>query len=380
MKLTLLYLLAVVVLAGVIGTLAARDPGYVLISYNGATLQTGLWVFLGLLFLLGFGIWLLQRVWRGFFAGAARIQQWRKDRSLKQSIEHTSRGLIYLQEGNASRAEKFLNSGIKHQPLPAVNYLHLARAANDQNKAEEREKYLRLAVEADSGVTAAVRLLRAELAFARQDWQTCLSALQDAPDTDRTLLYKKSALVGLGNWRALGELLPRLKKAQNREMYLSLEKQYLLATFADSALQDEQKLKVYRGADSDNRQDSAVLLALKGHLSAEKELEAIFRKLLKGSWQPPLVEAYAELGTETLPRRLKTALSWQGQHPVDPALNYCIGYLHEQQGSVQQARDAYEAAIAQGGHGRASQQLAKLHAAEGNFKQSVEVAQLGPPV
>ena len=46
MKRTMTVLLVIIALAVWLGTLAARDPGYVLVSYDGATVQSGLWVML----------------------------------------------------------------------------------------------------------------------------------------------------------------------------------------------------------------------------------------------------------------------------------------------------------------------------------------------
>ena len=61
MKRSLIILLVVIVLAGYLGTLIARDPGYVLVTYDGYSLQTSLWVLLGLLTGLSLGVYLLVR-------------------------------------------------------------------------------------------------------------------------------------------------------------------------------------------------------------------------------------------------------------------------------------------------------------------------------
>ncbi len=52
MKRGLLLLLVVIAVAGYLGTLIARDPGYVLLAYDGYSMQTSLWVLVGLF--LGF--------------------------------------------------------------------------------------------------------------------------------------------------------------------------------------------------------------------------------------------------------------------------------------------------------------------------------------
>ena len=49
MKRSLIALMLVISIAVVLGTLVAKDPGYVLIAYGDQSIQTGLWVFLALL-------------------------------------------------------------------------------------------------------------------------------------------------------------------------------------------------------------------------------------------------------------------------------------------------------------------------------------------
>lgn len=372
MKKFMLYLLIVVVIAGVVGTLAAKDPGYVLISYAEMSLQMGLWVFLGGIALIVFGLWLLGKSLRGMMGTARKVQDWRQDRLRGKSIEHTNRGLLYLQEGNSSRAEKFLTSGIKHQSQPVVNYLHLARVANDSDKADEREKYLRLAMESDSSAIAAIAMTRAELATDRQDWQDCLDALESAPANQRSLTMKKDALLALGKWSALEKLLPQLKKSLDAAEYTALEKRLVLEVVQAGKSSDEKRLAIYRGASETVRNDLEVLEHLCEHMGYEKEAEAILRRSLKKTWQPRLVEIYGNLGKETLKKRLKTAQGWQKQHPVDASLEYCLGVLYEAQDQKSEAMGAYESAVEHGGHRGASRQLANLHAFAGDHQKSNE--------
>lgn len=372
MKRSMLYLLILIVIAGVLGTLAAKDPGYVLISYAGISLQTGLWVFLGGIALLVFSLWFLGKILRGVLGTTRRIQDWRHDRQRGKSIEHTNRGLLYLQEGNASRAEKFLTSGIKHQPQPVVNYLHLARAANDSDKPDEREKYLRLAKEADPSAVVAIAMTRAELSADRQDWQDCLEALRDVPANLRSLTMKKEALLALGKWSELEKLLPQLKKVLDTSAYTALEKRLVLEVVLASRSSDEKRLAIYRGASEPVRHDLEVLESLCQHMAYEKEAEAILRRTLKKSWHPRLVEIYGSLGKETLTKRLKTAEAWRKQHPVDASLDYCLGLLYEAMDLKDKAMTAYESAVEHGGHRGASRQLANLHAFAGDHQKSNE--------
>jgi HemY protein len=317
-------------------------------------------------------VWLLVRSSRWLVGTGQRIRAWRQDRRRGKSIEHTNRGLMYLQEGNADRAKKFLESGVKHQPQPVVNYLNLARAANDAGNDAEREKYLRLAAESDSSADLAIAVATAELAVAREDWQACLDALRSVHENQRVLTLKKNALVALGDWSGLEKLLPKLKKILGEESYVSLEKRLVMASLAAPNHSDERRLGIYRGAGEAVRLDPEVLERLCKTVSYEKETEAILRRALKKSWQPSLAEVYGQLGTETLAKRLKIALAWRKQHPVDASLDYCVGRLYEAMNQKEEARQAYEAAVEHGRHRQASRQLANLYAFEGNHEKSNE--------
>ncbi len=376
MRRTLLLWLLVLVVAGVIGTLAARDPGYVLLSYDGTTLQTGLWVFIAGLVVLGFSVVLLLRLWRSMFSTAQKFQRWQQDRALNRSIEHTSRGLVYLQEGNLERAEKFLMSGANHQPQPVINYLNLAKAANGQDKAEMREKYLRLATEADKNASNAIAILRAELALERKAYAECLSSLENIADSNKGLYLKASALDQLEDFAALEVLLPKLRKVLPSAAYSEIETRVVLAGIRSDSATEEQRLGAYRAASETVRHNPLVVAELCKFVTAEKDLEVILRKILKQSWQPDIVESYGELGDAHVQKRLKTALAWRDQHPLDPGLHYCIGRLQQLNGETDAARESFQKAVDGNGHTLASQELAALYADAGDHKKSNEILNL----
>ena len=159
MKRTMIFLLVIIALAAWLGTLAAKDPGYVLVSYDGATLQSGLWVMLALVTAAIFAIYYTIRLFAVGFSMTGKVQHWSQTRKKSRSTNQTGRGLIYLQEGNYARAEKFLVSGAQHHDVSAVNYLAAAKTAEARGDPEKRESYLRLALSADPQASLAVGCL-----------------------------------------------------------------------------------------------------------------------------------------------------------------------------------------------------------------------------
>ena len=101
------------------GTLIARDPGYVLVAYDGYSMQTSLWVmvglFLGSLSLLPtycFG----QSMSLGMVAGS--VSEWREVKRESRTSRLTHKGLRLLTEGEFDRARKFLDGAGEDSDSP----------------------------------------------------------------------------------------------------------------------------------------------------------------------------------------------------------------------------------------------------------------------
>ncbi len=98
MKRSLLAILLVVIAAGWLGTLIARDPGYVLVSYSGNSLQTSLWVALGLIAAILLAGYYSIKLMRTLLNSGNLIQGWRTDRQRSRADKLTGKGLALLAE------------------------------------------------------------------------------------------------------------------------------------------------------------------------------------------------------------------------------------------------------------------------------------------
>jgi HemY protein len=368
MKRSILVLLIVVVLAGWLGTLISRDPGYVLVSYDGASLQTSLWVALGL---LGVTIGLVYyglRMFRIMTGSGGQLRNWRDGRDKSRAYESTAKGFKFFLEGDFKRAEKFLLSGSQNNNSPAINYLLAARAANSLGNNERRESYLRQAVDADSAINQAAGLTSAKMSAARGEWVKCLDSLSSLKTNDSIVFLKKEALFELGDWQGLHELLPALKKILDKKSFHTFEKEVALARFSEEG---HQNLKViYKGLSGEMKKDSEVVLAYCGTMKNEADTEAVLRQAIKGNWQPELLEHYGKLGPETLDKRLKQAESWHKSHSDDAALQLCLGILYEASGDRNKARDAFEKSINLQSSREANVHLAGLLSFDGDYARS----------
>jgi HemY protein len=370
MKRTITVLLVIVALAVWLGTLAARDPGYVLVSYDGATVQSGLWVMLALVTAAIFATYYTIRLFAAGFSMTGKVQRWSQTRKKNRSTNQTGRGLIYLQEGNYARAEKFLVSGAQHHDVSAVNYIAAARTAEARGDAEKRESYLRLALEADPQANLAIGVTAAEMALERGEYQQAIELVNELPQNQRSLKIKRKALFGLNEWESLQSLIPALKKVGDADVDL-LERDVMIQVLRLHHKTSIEKLKLYKKASALIRSDLSVVLELVKWTQDESELEPLLRQYINASWQSQVVEKYADMGPATAQRRLKAANKWLKLHDGDGALYYCIGKLSESVGKQDEAQIAYQKGVELGNR-QATKSLANLLAFKGDFEKSNE--------
>lgn len=373
MKRSLIALMLVIGIAGVLGTLIAKDPGYVLIAYGDQSLQTGLWVFLALLLtMVTAGFYLLRSI--NLLLGTGSIlHSWRVSQIRAKSIKLTDKGMLLLQQGAWDRAEKFLVSGAVNSATPSVNYIAAARAADAQNHAEDTEHYFRLAVEANPEARDAVALAQAEVHLARGEWRRTLTDLEGIKRNKLSLGLRKQALLQLRDWQSLTDMMPELRKhADDEASQLAFEKQVARQRFASPNNTDESLEIIYNRLPEALRRDPEVVLDYCQQVRDDKQNEAVLRTTIKHQWHDQLVLAYGRSAKDMLSKRIKTAEGWQKNHLDNWALHACLGQLYEAQGEKIRAKDAYLKSLQLQPSVLAHERLAKLLAFEGEYAKSSE--------
>lgn len=366
MKRFLIVVLLVIVAAGALGTLAHRDPGYILITYQDHVLQTSLWAGLiilsATLFVGYYGVKLI----RGFLLTGKVFSNWRSNQAQRRAANLTRKGMLLLYAGDYERAARFLKSAADDTESPVVNYLGLAEAFHYVGDEEAREKYLRLAVEADPDASQSAALLSAKLRAERDEWPEVLDSLEKARNSRVALDLKKRAYQALEDWDSLEAMLPALHRVEDTS---ALKHDIAMARIhlpdATNKKAELRKLTV------DERKDTDVVLAYVDGM-AEKQAEGVLRKSLQDNWDRNLLIAYAELGAATLDKRLKQVRTWEKQRSDDAALQLALGILLEEQGERQQAKAYYEKSHANRPSREASERLAHLLAFEGNYQDSTQ--------
>ncbi|MEW5754779.1 MAG: heme biosynthesis HemY N-terminal domain-containing protein [Pseudomonadota bacterium] len=334
----LILFLALLVMAALVAGIAAESPGYVLLSFQGWSLETSFTVFVIALLAGVLALYLAVGMLAAILRLPLRIARWRLKWQRDRAESSLNRGMVALHEGRWALAEKEFLKNIKPSHTPMLNYLGAARAAHIQGAIERRDALLQQAYTADQRAPLVVGLTQSEMLLEQGQFDRAASILaklrQETPDHPRVLRLLVQAYEGLGSWEALEDLLQEVERRRvmtepelerlTRDVYTNLLKVYdhkydqatlqrLWDRMPKGVRQDEALIKTY-----------AELLHAKGR---ENAAEALLREALQQEWRSGLAHLYG-LITPTDPlAQLAHAERWVRQHPGDPQLLLSLGRI-----------------------------------------------------
>lgn len=351
MKLGLLLLVVAVVLGGLIGTLVVRDPGYVLVSYADMALETSLWFALFLLAGAYLAVRLVVWVVVRSATGSGRMGSWLRQRKDRQSQQRTVRGLLLMAEGQWAEARKVLVSSAREAGTPLINFLNAARAAHEMGDTEGRDELLRRAHESTPGSRFAVGLTQAELQMNGGQWEQSLATLlqlkHTSPSHPQVLGMVCRVYQELGDWQALIELLPEVKKRRifDDADLAALTRRAWCHRFMQPGPSAE---AAWRSLPRELKREPEVAAACVRALSAAgqaDEAEAVLRATLKLSWNDTLVDLFGSITSSEPARQLVEAERWLKERPNDPALLLALGRICLMNGEWVKAREYLETSL-----------------------------------
>ena len=339
-----LVLLALALAAG--GTLAAlmlRDPGYVLISYSDATLETSLWFAVGVLLVLWLvlagSLYLVRRLIRGGFQVRAALAT-RREQATRR---HSRQGAMLLAEGRWREACKALLAPAAAQ-TPLLDYFGAAQAANELGDYEQRDQTLDRAKAAIPEADFVVELRRAELQQAAEQWRPSVATLdalrERAPRHPLVLARLFEAYKAGGDWDAAAALAPALPDDVDANVQIEAWRTRLAKSEDDAKASD-----IWRSMPKALRADEALLLTYVDVLAsheAQAAAEAALRDGLKRHWVAAWVRRYGEICIDP-GRQLAAAKAWLKRHPDDPVLLLTSGRLAAAAGETAEAKAYLEA-------------------------------------
>ena len=364
---------AVLVVGGLLGLFMARDPGYLVLAYDGAVLETSLWFGLALLVAAYVAVRLLLFVVGRLLRGKGLFTAWRARAAQRQ----TNRGLLLLEEGDWPQAKRLLVNAARSVAAPAINYLNAARAAHELGAFDERDELLSQARQQDSKAAPAAGLAGVDLRMAAGQWREALASLCElqalAPKHPRVLERLWRCHEALEDWQALVELAPVLRKAgaADAEALNAMERQawrHRLAT-ADGLKLWEKRPKALKD-DS----DLALAAALGGQAAGDAAgAESLLREALGRNWRDDLVNLYGQIRSPAPDHQLATAERWLEDRPDDGQLLLAAGRLALMNADWPKARRYFEASLHRKPNSECSAELGRLLIALGETRRGGEL-------
>lgn len=334
----LIILIAVLCASVLLALLAAHEPGYVLIIYQGWKIETSLALVVTILLICAVIFYYLMRSSAGLLRVPKRFGAWRSYKKGCRAESALNRGMLALFEGEWKQAEKMLAKNGKLSHAPLLNYLGAAHAAQQMAEFERRDEYLKQAAQTDVSAEIAVGLTQARLLLDQKQYEAALAGLenlrQKVPKHRFVLRLLAQTYRQLKDWQRLEDLLSVLKlyhvysdaelQALQHDCYVQL-----LVLYADK--HDYPTLhQLWRRMPKRMQQDAEVVqhyAELLISMDHQDEAELLLRSTLQRQWQGSLLMLYGQLQGSKGELQLQSAERWLQQHGDDAQLLLTLGRI-----------------------------------------------------
>ncbi|MGQ0801846.1 MAG: heme biosynthesis protein HemY [Pseudomarimonas sp.] len=321
-----LILLALAVLGALVWHWLALDPGYVLVTFRGWSVESTLVVAIALGIVIGLLLRMLLWLLRAPFVG------WRR-RQRRIARGRLADGLMALEDGRWVQADRLLGKAAREESLRVPALLAAHRAAHARGQTE---RAIGLLAEAGmAGGQTQARLINVEHLIERGQFASAAELLEHAAVNDnlspRGLELRVQALVGAGRAAEALDLLPALRASKIREgeALLKLEAHAIAA-----ALLQTEGLGVllarWKGLSKPQRKQAELIDAFARRaamLGDADEAAAAIERALNKDWSETLARRYGELAHSDRSQAIRRAESWLAEHPGSPGIQLTLGNL-----------------------------------------------------
>lgn len=367
---TLFYV--TIVLALLVGTLVNRSPGYVLLAYEGITLQTSVWVALFCLVVIVFVAIALGRWITSVKTSGAALRRYFEARKAAKHHRFLAKGLTLWSLGETSRALRYFERTLESSELRTTAAAFLASSSSD---AASRDQALAILAEGDQGQQQLAAFVRGQIAFEAGQIEAAAAAIEPLPDNALTSALRRRLAIAAKDWNYLNRQRKQISKFEET---LTLADYQLILAARHSLSDDEQRDLWLRVLPKQALEDDQLLLNTLAAFDSAKLAEACCRALVESHPVAALFIVYGELHLATRDRRHQQLLRWQSQYPAAYVLAG-LGVLAQKDGDYEKARDYFEQSLSHKSITLVQRRLAATQLKLGANEADAEMLQLTTP-
>ncbi|MBU1466729.1 MAG: heme biosynthesis protein HemY [Gammaproteobacteria bacterium] len=388
----LLFLLVIMMaVGGILGLLMRQDSGYVLVAYNGVTVETSLWVLVVAMVIALFVLSWVKRILFIALRPSNSLAKVTGNLAQKRASRNTIRGMLELVGGNWNKAEKLLTNSAEKVPYPLINYIGAAYAASEQDEHERSKALLRSAHKSTPEAEFAIGFAQSQIQIKQEHYEGALASLlrlqKLKPKHKQVLKMLVTVYKQLKDWDALLTLTPILKKDGifDDDNMLELERNAFLALldkikFRNKLGQNKKELvaeveNLWNKLDTLSQDDRMRQLYAHTliHFGDDAKAESFIRNSLNNRWSEELVYEYGNIKQDNPKKLLTHCENWLKKEPASANLYLVCGRLSQSMMLWGKARDYYEQALSLDTQNEALAELSRLLKAMGDTKASQEL-------
>jgi HemY protein len=350
----LLFWLVLALLGALVAQALLQDPGAVLVRFRGMDYRTTV---VGALLLVLAALLVLWLLWTAL---TLPFRGWRAFRQ-RQARARLTDGLLALQHGHWTRAEKLLTQAAERDDGAAMARIAAAQAADARGDAAAAQAHLDALGERHA-TTRALAVAERALAQARPaDALAALDAPAAQPLPPRGLWLRAQAAAAMGRAHEAYGMLGALRQQQALP---ATELDAVQARWAAASLREAADPNIladrWDALPKPLQAESAVVGAYATRAAALRWDDAAARSLeqaLDARWDDGLVELYGALPIGRLDARREQLERWLQARPANSAVLLALARVLRMQGQWPQAESTLYRALAQGGGGAAWEEL-----------------------
>ena len=364
-----LLAVAALALGGLLAGLMSSDPGYVLIAFRDATLETSVWFAAATLGTAALMVWAVAFLVRKTMRSANALGTWNASRRQRSLRSKAQQGAMLLAEARWQEAMKALPTPGEAE-TSLLDCFAAARAANEAGDAAMRDRILERAVETHPDAAFVAKLMRSELQQAGGEWRASVETLEalqaKAPRHPLVAARLFQAHRALGEWARVAELAPSLPDDLDAETQVAVWRSRIARIDGDDAAKQAQA--AWKSVPKALKEDEALVLAYVDVLArhdANAEAEAVLRRGIKGRWRDAWARRYGTVDGEA-EGMLATARAWLKERPNNADLLLTLGRLAKRCGDASGAKGYLQASVDSQPGAEALRELGALSEAQGD--------------